>query len=361
MDNKTIQNARVVVLLATYNGASYLKEQVDSLLEQTLSVEVLARDDGSRDATMDILRSYDDVLLLNDIEGDDFTPDSPAATFYQANYVRNFSILCEYALKHTDAEYIFFCDQDDVWHPDKVELTVEAIRQVEDSEGKNFPVVVHTDLTVVDEKLTPLAQSFREFEGLPHPDEHGLSRALVQNVATGCAMGFNRRLLSLMTPIPPEAVVHDFWFYIGAKLAGKTCYLNKALIDYRQHTGNSIGTISAKERFSYIKPYFYRSLLRFPINLKRTLHQAKALKRVVNGSGLKLSQAQFSQLENMVTLDTMSPISRVRMLRQLFPGRRSIGERLYLSLLLLFLPFISSGQSREKKEAPGNQPRAPHI
>ena len=138
------------------------------------------------------------------------------------------------------ADYVMFCDQDDVWHPDKVRLTLRLMEQVETD--PSLPVLVHTDLRVVDGELREMDPSFQHYSGL---DGHRLSlpQLLVQNVVTGCTVMINRSLARLACrPVEEgDMLMHDWWLALIAAAMGRAVFLDRATIDYRQHGGNVVG------------------------------------------------------------------------------------------------------------------------
>ncbi len=123
----------ISILLSTYKGSRYLKNQLDSLMAQTYKVfDIIARDDGSSDSTLKILKSYDvEVLDINQNLG----------------AKGSFSELLSYAVANSDSEYFMFCDQDDVWHDKKVEKKKKKMQEMEQQFG-NIPLLVHTNLEV---------------------------------------------------------------------------------------------------------------------------------------------------------------------------------------------------------------------
>jgi glycosyltransferase involved in cell wall biosynthesis len=218
------------ILLATYQGSAYLPEQLDSLFAQTCQDwRLVARDDGSTDATRDILERASAmhpgrVVVL-------------PADGRRLGASASFSFL----LERSEARYVMFCDQDDVWLPDKVATTLAAIRDLERTHGAETPLLVNTDLKVVDHELSVLDDSFWHFQRI-HPERlHRLSRVLVQNFATGCTTMVNRPLVALALPVPAEAMMHDWWLALVATRFGKASPLPRATVLYRQHGRNDIG------------------------------------------------------------------------------------------------------------------------
>ncbi|QSZ40919.1 glycosyltransferase [Sulfurimonas aquatica] len=241
------------VLLSTYTGEKYLKQQLDSLLSQTYkNFEIIARDDGSRDKTLEILRSYD-VTIIESKEN--------------LGVKRSFGKLLEYAIKDSDTDYIMFCDQDDVWEEDKLEKTLLQMQEME-RQYSNIPLLVHTDLEVVDEKLNSINSSFMDFQKID-PSKNKFHNLLIQNTITGCTVMINRELAQKSLPIPDTAIMHDWWIGLVASKFGKICYVDETTIKYRQHADNTIGAKGFDIGF-VLKIIFNK------VSLDHNIHQAKA-------------------------------------------------------------------------------------
>ena len=227
-------NSHIVIVLASFNGADFLREQLESLIAQTESQwNLLIRDDGSTDDTLETTQDYSNkdrrIQLL---------PGDGAAA---GSALGNFAILLEAAFE-LGAEYIFCCDQDDVWEPDKLELVLARLKQLEGEGGR--PCLVHHDLVVVNEALEPLADSFVELMKLQPGDQHDPQRLISHNEVTGCAMACNRALLEIALPVSGQAVMHDWWFAMCAGFFGQLVFMPEKLVKYRQHGKNTIGAKS---------------------------------------------------------------------------------------------------------------------
>jgi len=226
--------ASVDILLASYQGQEYISQQIESILQQTVQgFNLIIRDDGSKDKTVQLIRSFaaqfpDQIIH---VESDPRARDRASSGASQ-----NFSRLME----QSKGDYIFFSDQDDVWVKDKVEKMLERMEILEKQYGKETPLLLHSDLRVVDRYLQPISPSFWRYVSLD-PSKDGPNRLLQQNVVTGCATLINRALLSLATPIPKEAMMHDFWLALTASFFGQIAFYNQSLVLYRQHGNNSIG------------------------------------------------------------------------------------------------------------------------
>jgi glycosyltransferase involved in cell wall biosynthesis len=219
----------IEVALATYQSARFLRELLDSLFAQTeQGFTLLVADDGSRDATMDILEDYSRRYPGRvRIVARERQPRGAAG---------NFSRLIE----HARADYLLLCDHDDVWLPNKISLSRARMTALEKVHGTEAPLLVHTDLVVVDEDLEVIAPSLSKYWQVS-PPRSDLTSLLTANVATGCTIIMNRALYERARPIPPEAMMHDHWLALVAATLGAIAYVEEATILYRQHGGNLIG------------------------------------------------------------------------------------------------------------------------
>lgn len=227
------------ILMATYNGEEYIHEQIQSILNQTYKEWILyIRDDKSTDKTVSIIREFvttypNKIIFIEDELG-------------SLGAKNNFSQLMNYSTN----EYCMFCDQDDVWLENKIEISLEAMTKSESKYGKNMPILIHTDLTVVDEGLVKINQSYWDLQNLDSK-YRGLSRLIVENNITGCTMMINKKLKLKISQIPNQAIMHDWWIGIVAGVFGKIIPINTPTILYRQHNNNVVGA-SNVNNISYI-------------------------------------------------------------------------------------------------------------
>lgn len=253
---------KVAVLLSTFDSEQYLRAQIDSILSQSFTdLELHIRDDGSSDGTLDILAEYIDldsrVFLLND----DGSNRRSAGSFLQL-------------LSKVEADYYFFCDHDDVWLPKKIELTLSALQMSEDRAlDLSAPVLVATDLAVVDSELNVIHPSFAQYSGIYPQLLQRFVDLAATNYITGCTAAFNRSLRDRALKLSTEFVeMHDHWLsLVCLKYGGRICYLPIPTLLYRQHDKNVVG---AKAR------RFPASLLMLPDSLKvlgRYIKQAKSI------------------------------------------------------------------------------------
>ena len=228
-DEEIMENSTVLVLLATYNGEDYIRPMIDSLLAQDYpELRIVLSDDHSADATEAILEEYARIFP------DRVTHYRSGLHFGSAH--RHFLHLLS---KFHDAPYIMFCDQDDVWHRDKVRKTLAKMGEIEVS-GR--PALVHTDLHVVDQDLKEISPSFCRYSNLDGT-RLALNQLLVQNVVTGCTVMMNRPLAELASrDLPVDAILmHDWWIALLAAAFGTSAFLNENTVEYRQHGTNSVG------------------------------------------------------------------------------------------------------------------------
>ena len=217
------------ILLATYNGQDYLGEQIDSILAQSnQDWRLVIRDDGSADNTLSIIKDY--VSRYPDKIG--FIEDEGSHLGASLNFQR--------LLENSAAEYIMFCDQDDVWLPRKIERTLNLLKATE-KEYPNKPVLVHTDLRVVDSRLKTIARSTWRYQGTFPEIGNDPDKVVLQNVATGCTIMINQKAKDASMPIPKEAIMHDWWIVINVAKHGRIVYIPDQLVLYRQHSNNAVG------------------------------------------------------------------------------------------------------------------------
>lgn len=222
--------AKVLILLATYNGSKFIRTMVDSVIAQDYKQwHLVLSDDGSTDNTIEILEEYAKNRpnqIIHYRSGKRFG----CAQKHFMHLLQQFH----------DAEYIMFCDQDDFWHSDKIRKTLNMMKQIEIDSA--VPTLVHTDLRVVDGQLRQIAPSFCKYSKLDG-NRVELKQLLIQNVVTGCTMMINRSLAELgcKSTESDQMLMHDWWLALLAASCGKIGFLDEATIDYRQHGNNSVG------------------------------------------------------------------------------------------------------------------------
>lgn len=289
-------NVTVDVLLATFNGAKYLPAQIESILSQTYQdFRLLIRDDGSEDNTMEIIQAYQQrfpnkVSLI-------------PSKYSKPGPINNFSNLIIQSM----APYIMLSDQDDFWVPEKIELSLQKIIQLEQKLSKSIPILVHSDLLVVDQNLKEINPSFFNYGAL-NPKRIRFGNLLVQNVVTGCASIFNRALAQISTPIPENAMMHDWWVALVASAFGEIGLIERPTVLYRQHGDNTLGA----QEFSFSFKYLFKKGRKLYIRRDRSilhenLQQAQAL---YDQYATELPPPKRKILEKFLNLEKESFIKR---------------------------------------------------
>lgn len=223
--------ATVTVVLCTYNSEAYLQPLLDSILNNEYTdFHLYVQDDCSTDGTLDILRAVSDNRMAVSVN------EAPSGGAGQ-NFMRAL-------LACPDSRYIMFADADDVWAAQKIGKTLAAMQAAEDMYGEDVPVLVHSDLAVVDARLREISPSLWRYEQIT-PSRTELRQMLAQNNVTGCAMMVNRALADCVKELPQNFVMHDWWLALCAAAFGHIVALDEPLIRYRQHGDNSVGAYNA--------------------------------------------------------------------------------------------------------------------
>lgn len=239
--------SRIDILLATYNGAKYLPEQLASLAHQTHGDwRLLVRDDGSSDGTLEVVRAWAETVPQPVEIVEDGRKGLGAS--------QNFATL----MSHSDAPYFAFCDQDDAWLPEKLEVMLRAVG----AEREDIPVLAFSDLLVVDDALTQVAPSFWELSRIdPAAGDTQINRLMARNCVTGCASLGNAALREQGLPVPAAARMHDWWLAMVASAFGKLVPVRQPTIRYRQHGGNVVGAADSRSMAlvgqALSRPHFY--------------------------------------------------------------------------------------------------------
>ncbi len=222
-----ISHPRIAILMATYNGARYVAEQIESILHQTCTDWTLyIHDDGSTDDTRIIITRYadahDNIVVMSHEGGH--------------GAMENFLGM----LRTVEAEYYLFCDQDDVWKPEKVEREMAEMRKAE-TETPEMPIIIHSDLSVVGSSLQPVHPSFLRYSRLRPDCIHTFSHA-VEPFITGCTMLFNRAARDAVQYPATHAIMHDIWVALCTlSKGGRIILIDEPLVRYRQHGHNALG------------------------------------------------------------------------------------------------------------------------
>ncbi|MFH0933671.1 MAG: glycosyltransferase family 2 protein [Pseudomonadota bacterium] len=316
---------RVWVALATYNGARYIGEQIASIRQQSFSDwTLLVRDDMSRDGTLALIESAaaldPRIRILRDGRG-------------KLGAIGNFGALMAEALKE-GADYLFFSDQDDVWHPEKIAIMLGAMRELEAS-SPGRPLLVHSDLAVVDGSLAEISPSFMDYSKLS-PDRAVPGVLLCQNQVTGCATVINRSLLEQACPVPREVLMHDWWLALLAAAAGKIAYVPMPLVSYRQHEGNVLGAVSFWRRIAQLLTSRVH-WERFAEVVRGSVVQARLLAERLRERRVEVSSDTTESIDVYATILKAPRLGRVARLRRHGIGKpqRTKGWMFNLMITLL--------------------------
>ena len=219
----------ITILLAAYNGEKYIAEQIESLLAQTVrDFKLYIHDDHSTDGTYDIISAYaheNPELII--AQQNDYNTGGAKHNFMQM------------MIRYKD-DYVMLCDQDDVWLPDKIQVTYDKMKETEAGYGAQTPLLVHTDLQVVDEELVTISPSYR-YAMNSNYNNTSLRHQIIQNTCTGCTAMYNRALANLIAEAPPFMVMHDWWLMLTAAAFGRIAPIESQTVLYRQHRENEIG------------------------------------------------------------------------------------------------------------------------
>lgn len=256
--------------MATYNGEKYLSDQIDSLLAQTFSDwHLYVHDDGSADDTVHIIEKYNEehpekITLL----------DYPS----EGSACKNFLSL----LDRVDADYYMFCDQDDIWLPEKIDVSLREMKVVEQKSPRTG-IIVCTDLYVVDENLKIIAPSMWNYLSIYPQYIRDFRDSGGSAIATGCTMLFNHKSKVDCLPYSPSVMMHDCWVVLCTlKQHGTLHGIAQQLVNYRQHGDNSLGVGVSSSQISllyrirhFLKLYKYNASYYLMLS---TLHYGSVIK-----------------------------------------------------------------------------------
>lgn len=219
----------IAILLATYNSGRFLREQLDSLFRQTYqSWNLYIHDDGSKDNTLAIVEEYS-RKYPNRIHI--VAPEKKGLGAYM-NFVT--------IMNSVEAEYYAFCDHDDVWLPNKLEISMARMKSVE-LQHRDKPIVVNTDMKVVDQDLNVMNESFWRYSKFL-PDHVKFEELVSCNSVNGCTMLFNQKAKECTRGNEPYCLMHDTLVSQSVAAAGGIISVVKEpTMLYRQHTDNEIG------------------------------------------------------------------------------------------------------------------------
>lgn len=285
----------IAICLSLYNGAHFLKEQLMSIEQQSIDIAhivLLVRDDGSMDTSYEIIKDFMQNTSLHVKLLEDRT---------NLGIKKSFELLMNEAVM-MNVQYIMFCDQDDVWYRDKIEKTLSKMKELE-NKSPDSPILVHSDINIVNEKLDILATSFWKYQHIDS-NKKDLSYFIVDNNITGCAMMINHTLAKKIKTIPLEAIMHDWWTAMVASAFGKIAHVDEPLMLYRQHSSNDTGA----KRYGF--KYFMKKLFEKP-SFEKYIQQSQAFLSLY---GDDLDKNSKSMLEEFSKFSTLGKWAKIKIL-----------------------------------------------
>ena len=225
----------ISILLATYNGETYITEQIESIMSQThQDFTLYIHDDKSTDNTYKIISEYAKKF--------------PGKIIASQNEINTGGTKFNFLqmMIHYKDDYVMLCDQDDIWLPDKIAKSLALIKDMEKEYGTTTPILVYTNLTVVKNNLDVIAYSYEKLAN-KNFNKNSLNFAVAMNNAPGCSSMYNRALSDLIQAIKPlqakaeYIVMHDWWLYLTAAAFGKVNAIHYPTVLYRQHNENESG------------------------------------------------------------------------------------------------------------------------
>jgi len=315
---------KVLILMATYNGSRYLGQQIKSIQNQEHKKwELLVRDDDSCDKTQGLLeeiaRKESRLKLISDGLG-------------RLGPADNFGVLMQFAYR-TGANYVMFADQDDVWLPDKISRQMQLMEELEQVHG-DIPILVHSDLAVVDKHLKRIHSSLMAYQGIHHESTDPLKVLLVQNFVTSCATLVNRHLLQVVQPLPKGVLMHDWWLAQCAAACGLIGYIKDATVLYRQHGENIVGAKSYRMIMNPFNALWIKTWRKGIHNLSKSIQQAQCLSQRLAERGFYANKAN-ELVDSYASIMELSPLQRLQKIKCL-----SIHKQNHIKQLLLYVHIM---------------------
>jgi rhamnosyltransferase len=285
------KNLRVAILMATYNGSSFIKEQINSILQQSfVDWDLIIRDDGSTDGTKEILSKFSkNEHRINILNCDEL----------RLGACLNFSKLID---QGRDYKYLVFCDQDDIWLSNKLEEQIMHVANMENKHGVDAPILLYGTYLFIDAEGNVINNKPPDYSFIPN-----YRYLMVQNYLYGCTMLINNKLAEYLCNIPKESENHDYWIALVAlALNSKIHYISEPLLFYRQHAANVSSNIYQKSFRKRIIRYIRKEDIYF---LKKRLSMLDILlerfkhvmlyedQKLISGYIKALSNGGFQALE----------------------------------------------------------------
>ena len=301
---------KVNILMSTYNGQQFLAEQIRSIQDQSYTDWTLfIRDDGSSDNTKEILKDFerqDSRIHLIDSDKSD-----------NLGVIKSFHKL----VNHDRADYYFFSDQDDVWLPNKLELSLK--------EAQNYladlPLMVYMDLKVVNQDLEIMTESMVKSQS--HHANTELVQELTENTVTGGVAMINHALAEMWQETD-DILMHDWYLALLASAFGNLVFIDQPGELYRQHSDNVLGARTLSKRFKkWIRPHILFAV--YWDLIKNSQKQARHLLQ------MPLSQSNRELIEAFVTIMDKPMLERFRILRKYGLRKNKAFHTLVFTTLIL--------------------------
>jgi glycosyltransferase involved in cell wall biosynthesis len=272
--NEIINNRKIAILLGVYNGEKYLAEQIGSLISQTYKEWTLyIRDDASTDNTIDVINKYaylhDNIIPIIDLEGN---------LGCNGNYFKLLALV--------DSQYYMFCNADDFWFPNKIEISMKRML-IEESQNNNIPILVHTDLSITDANLNLIVESYWTDVNLNPEKIKNYNLLGVCSIAAGATTLFNKEVRTLTFPVIIGAPFFDHWIALQVIRKGIIATIHQPTIAYRQ-IGTNLAAVSTGDRNTIIN-----KILDIKNVLKANFREAKMLRMIKWGGLIKYIYYKF--------------------------------------------------------------------
>lgn len=267
---QNIQAPLISIAMCTFNGAEYLQEQIESILQQTYkNIEIIVVDDCSEDNTIDILESYSSLNNFHYFRNES-----------NQGFVKNF----EKAISLCNGKYIATCDQDDIWLPQKIEKLFLSIQKHS---------LIYSNAQLVDKTLHSLNKTLCDEKKINCFSGSNNKAFIFRNCISGNTMMFTQELRENCLPFPENLTYHDVWIAFVAATKGTINYINEPLVLYRQHSSNVTDIVKKRKK---------KKTYNEKIKLKRISFEKK-INFIRNFSSLKIlnpnDQYFFNKLLNL--------------------------------------------------------------
>lgn len=246
----------VLVLMSVFNGEEYISEQLDSILKQKINdVDILIRDDGSDDTSINIINNY--IKKNKNI------------SLYTGENIGSWKSFMDLIYSaDNNYDYYAFSDQDDVWLPDKLGVAVEMLEQMSRDCGKDIPLMYGGNVCPVNKKLEKIDTGINLTGYSPT-----FGNSMIQGITSGLTCVFNNAALKKVRTCHPEyMIMHDWWLYMTVTCYGRVVYDDDAYVLYRQHEKNVCGArVSRLERIKYRLKHFNERKCNVPMQVSEFL------------------------------------------------------------------------------------------